>query len=97
MAVSLAESQDRVQILVRGKPLGALVSAGQVQVTDESGAAALGAGDLRFRFNNWDRVRASRLPTLLTYAAVIGAGLVLLILIVTGRLAYRAERSPVAA
>ena len=96
MAVSLAESQDRVQIFIRGKALGALLTAGQLRLADEGGAGAVTPADLKFRFNNWDRVRANRLPILLSYAAVLGADLVLLILILTGRLAYRSEQPPVA-
>src|SRR5206468_3770316 len=43
MALSLSESQDRVQIYVRGKPLAALLEARQLSVTDENGASPLGA------------------------------------------------------
>ena len=49
------------------------------------------------RFNNWDRVRVQRLPFLLIYAAGFGAGAVLLLVIATGRLAYRGEHEAVAA
>jgi hypothetical protein len=94
MALSLAESQDRVEIYVRGKPLGALVEAGQLSVTAPGGASTLGTQDIGLRFNNWDRVRATRLPMLLLYAATCGAGAVLLLLIATGRLAYRGETQP---
>ena len=34
---------------------------------------------------------------LLTYSAVLGAGVVLLLVIATGRLAYRGEKEPAAA
>src|SRR6266516_489190 len=34
MALSLSESQDRVEIYVRGKPLGALLEAKQLSVAD---------------------------------------------------------------
>jgi hypothetical protein len=36
-----------------------------------------------------------RLPWLLLYAAAIGAGAALLLVVATGRLAYRGEREPV--
>jgi len=39
-----------------------------------------------------DFVRVQRLPRLLIYAAACGAGVVLLLVIATGRLAYRGER-----
>ena len=97
MALSIAESQDRVQIYLRAKPLGPLVAARQLWVTNELGSSPVGADDIGLRFNNWDRVRAVRIPTLLVYAACCGGGLVLLLLIAMGRLAYRGENASVAA
>ena len=97
LAVSVAESQDRVEIYIRGKSLNSVLNAGQLRIADEGGADTLRAADVRFRFNNWDRVRANRLPMLVAYAVTMGAGLLLLILIVSGRLTYRSERQPVAA
>jgi len=87
MALSLSESQDRVEIYVRGRPLGALLAARQLSVADGAGPSDLGAGEIRVRFNNWDRVRVARLPVLLIHAASCGGGIVLLLLIATGRLA----------
>ncbi len=97
MALSLTETQDRVQIYARGKPLGALLDANQLWIKDKLGSTPLGAREIGLRLNNWDRVRAARLPTLLVYAAACGGGVVLLLVIATGRLAYRGEREPVAA
>ena len=97
LAVSLAESQDRVEIYIRGKPLGALLTAGQLRMADGAGSDGVVPADVGLRFNNWDRVRADRLPMLLAYAAAIGAGVVLLILIVSGRLGYRNETPRAAA
>jgi predicted xylose isomerase-like sugar epimerase len=48
--------------------------------------------EIGLRFNNWDRVRGQRLPLLLFYAAACGAGVILVLVIATGRLAYREER-----
>jgi hypothetical protein len=92
LAVPLTESSDRVQVLVREKPIGSLLDAGALRVVDEGSTSALTASDIRFRFNNWDRVRAQRLPLLLFYAAFIGAGVLLSFLLVTGRIAYQGER-----
>ena len=97
MALSLTETQDRVQIYARGKPLAALLDANQLWIKDKLGSTPLGAREIGLRLNNWDRVRAARLPTLLAYAAACGGGAVLLLVIATGRLAYRGEREPVAA
>ena len=97
MALSLAESRDRVEIYARGRPLGALLERGQVSITDGTGSGVLRAQEIGLRFNNWDRVRSQRLPLLLLYAAACGAGAVTFLLIATGRLAYRGEREAVAA
>ena len=97
MASSLTESQDRLEIYVRGKPLGALLNEGKLRITDETGSGTLGASEISLRFNNWDRVRVTRLPIVLFYAAACGAGGLLVLLIATGRLAYRGEKEPVAA
>ncbi len=89
MALSLSESQDRVQIYARGRPLAALLDAKQLWIKDEAASTPLGAHEIGLRLNNWDHVRAARLPVLLVYAAACGAGVVLLLVIATGRLTYR--------
>jgi len=43
-------------------------------------------------YSNWDRVRGQHLMPMLIYAAACGGGLVLLLVVATGRLAYRGER-----
>jgi len=94
LAASLTESQDRVQVYVRGKPLDALLNEGKLRITEETGSPTLGASEISLRFNNWDRVRVTRLPILLFYAAACGAGALLVLIIATGRLAYRGEKAP---
>ena len=88
MLVPVSESGDRVVVNIRGKPLGDLLNGGQLLVADGASTVALSNSDVGLRFNNWDRIRASRIPMLLLYAAVIGAGLMLFGLIASGRLAY---------
>src|SRR5882762_3052209 len=85
LATSLAQSRDRVEIYARGKPLDALLEAGQLRVADQAGSTALGANEITVRFNNWDRVRAERVPMLLLYAGAFGVGLALLFAIPTPR------------
>ena len=97
MALSLAESKDRVEIFAGGHALGTLLGQGQLLLRDGAGTRALRAEDIRLRFNNWDQVRAARGPRLVVYAAAIGGGLVLLVLMVAGRLIAQAEREAVAA
>ena len=88
MMVPLAEGADRVVVHVRGKPLTALLNGGQLRIADSASTSVVSPKDVGLRFNNWDRIRASRIPILLLYAAVIGAGLMLFALIVSGKLAY---------
>jgi len=91
MLVPLAESKDRVEIYVHGQPLAALLEAGNLRIAEGSGLSALATGDVGLRFNNWDRVRAERLPLLLACAAACGITACMLLLVLTGRLAYRGE------
>jgi hypothetical protein len=93
MALPLTEGADRVEIYVRGRPLAALLETGQVRMVDDTRTSVLAPGDVRLRFNNWDRVRAAQVPGLLISAATCGAAVVLFILVVAGRLAYRGEES----
>jgi hypothetical protein len=97
MASSLPGSEDRVEVYVHGKPLAELLAGNQLWIKADTGSRPITAQEIRFRFNNFDRIRARRLPLLLVDAASCGAGAVLLLLIVTGRLAYRGERGSVAA
>ena len=89
MALSLADSRDRVEIYARGRQLGTLLDQKQLWIGDQTDARTLGVDEIRLRFNNWDRVRAAKLPMLLLYAAACGAGMALLVLVATGRLGYR--------
>ena len=89
MLVPLAGSKDRVEIYVRGQPLAALVQAGHLRIGEDRESVVLAASDVGLRFNNWDRIRAGRLPLLLVYAAGCGVAALTLLLVLTGRLAYR--------
>ena len=94
-ALSLTESEDRVRIFAEGRPLATLVDQKQVSITDGATSHVLTPQEIGLRFNNWDRVRVQRLPILLIYSAAIGAGLVVILVTATGRLAYRGERPAV--
>ncbi len=91
MALSLADSKDRVEVYARGQELGTLLDRKQLSISDGTGSRLLSAQDIGLRLNNWDRVRAERLPLLLFYAAACGFGAALVLVIATGRLAYRGE------
>jgi hypothetical protein len=97
MASTLGDSRDRVEIYVGDKPLAARLTAQQLWIRDETGSRVVNADGIRLRFNNWERMRTARLPLMLVCAAALGAGLVIFLVIATGRLAYRGEREPVAA
>ena len=97
MASSLAQSQDRVEIRVRDQPLGALLNTRQLWMKVDTGFSAVVADDIRLRFNNWDHVRAVRIPLVMVCAAALGAWATLLLLIATARLRYRNDNRSVAA
>jgi len=92
MLVPLAESKDRVEIYARGKPLAALLQAGQLRIAEEGGSSILAPSDVGLRFNNWDRVRVERIPLMLVYAAACGITACIFLLFLSGRLVYRGER-----
>jgi hypothetical protein len=92
MLVPLAETRDRVEIYTRGKPLAALLQAGQLRIAEEGGSSILAPSDVGLRFNNWDRVRVERIPLMLVYAAACGITACIFLLFLSGRLVYRGER-----
>lgn len=94
MLVPLTEGKDRVEIYARGKSLEVWLQAGRLRIDEDGGSGALSASDVGLRFNNWDRVRAQRIPLLLGYAAMCGFTTCMFLLIVTGRLAYRGPSEP---
>lgn len=89
MSVPLEAGHHRVTVYVRGKELDDLVAKRQLLLHDESGTSVVTRTDVGLRFNNWDRVRAERIPTLLISAATAGAAgallMVGLILTLVGR------------
>lgn len=73
IALPLAGTSDRVEVYVRGVALRDHVEAGRLQLVTDSGATAVAGPDIRLRVNNWDRIRAERIPVLLGHAAALGA------------------------
>ncbi len=74
LAVPLPEGKDRVQIYVGDAPLQNLVDAGAILVKTGSDLRPLQSSEIRLRFNNWDHVRARRIPDLLFLAATASMG-----------------------
>ena len=50
----------------------------------DTGAASVTESDVRLRFNNWDRIRAERIPALLGDGIVLGATGTLFLLVLVG-------------
>ena len=92
MLVPLVESANRVEIYARGRPLMSWIDGRQLQIVDQTGTSLVNSADVGLRFNNWERVRAERVPVLLVSAAACGIAALMFLLIVTGRLVYRDER-----
>ena len=78
-AAPLAESKERVQILVQGIELNELLETQRLRLAPPPLAAILAPLDFAVRFNNWDRVRAQRLPEMLIAAATAGSAATVLL------------------
>jgi hypothetical protein len=77
--VPLAESHDRVAIYVRSRELDDLVAAGHLHLLEDSVTSVVSTADIGLRFNNWDRVRAERISSLLISGVTAGAAAALLL------------------
>jgi len=84
LAVPLADASDRVQVYVRDAALGELLEADRVQLVSESSAAPIAGADVRLRFDNWDRVRAERIPEVVSAGIALGASATFLLIGVLG-------------
>ena len=80
MMVRMEDSHERVEVYVRGLRLTDVVSAGRLSISGETDAAPVKPSEIGFRFNNFDRVRAMRIPALLGSTAAAGAAGALVIL-----------------
>ena len=93
LAVPLANTSDRVQVYVRDAALGELLEAGRLQLVSESSATPVAGADVRLRFNNWDRVRAERIPALVGAGIALGASAVFLLIGALGWGPLKSERA----
>lgn len=84
LGVALADASDRVEVYVRDVAMLEHVQAGRVQLTTDTGATPVLESDIRLRFNNWDRIRAGRIPSLLGTGIALGASGVLFLFGVLG-------------
>jgi hypothetical protein len=85
MSIPLEAAHDRVRVYLHGNEMDDLVAARRLLLQNDSGTSAVSRQDIGLRFNNWDRVRAERIPALLISAVTVGAaaGLLLSGLIIT--------------
>ena len=80
LSVPLAYASDRVEIYIHEVPLQEQIAAGRIQLVTDAGPTPMAGPDVRLRFNNWDRVRAQKLPILIGAAFCAGASSILLFL-----------------
>jgi hypothetical protein len=73
LGLPLADTSDRVEVYVRDVALQEHVRAGRVQLLTDGGGTPVRESDMRLRFNNWDRVRAQQIPSLLVAGIGLGA------------------------
>lgn len=73
LGLPLADTSDRVEVYVRGVALQEHVKAGRLQLLNDADATPVTDADMRLRFNNWDRIRAQRIPSLLSAGIGLGA------------------------
>src|SRR5262249_26463154 len=73
LSLPLADASDRVEVYVAEVALPEQVKAGRVQLRTDAGARPVMDSDIRLRFNNWDRIRAEKIPSLLGFGIVLGA------------------------
>ena len=79
LLVPLAESHDRVAVYVGSRELDDLLTAGQLRLRRDSVAQVLNPADIGLRFNNWDRVRAERIASVIISGVTVGAAAALLL------------------
>ncbi|MBS3733859.1 MAG: hypothetical protein KGY99_02925 [Phycisphaerae bacterium] len=77
--LTLADSRDRVEVLVDGTLIQRRIAEGEVLLRRKGGTESLTRDDVGIRFNNVDRVRASRRWPMTVAGGLIGAGAVMLI------------------
>ncbi len=80
LAPPLSIVADRTQVLVGGVSLEKAIADKRLMLAGENGAATLVVSEATVRINDAERVRASRVPSLLALAAIAGGALVLFVI-----------------
>jgi hypothetical protein len=79
LAIPLASTADRYEVLVAGVPLQKAIADKRLMLAGENGAAAIVVPEATVRVNEAGKVRAARVPSLLALSAIAGGALVLLL------------------
>ncbi len=80
LAPPLSFTADRFEVLVAGVPLQTAIADKRLMLAGENGAATLVVPEATVRVNEAERVRASRVPSMLALSAAAGAGFVLFLI-----------------
>jgi hypothetical protein len=79
MSIPLEAAHHRVRVYVQDQELDQLVAARRLRLQTDSGTSIVARTDVGLRFNNWDRVRAERIPGLMISGITVGAAGALLL------------------
>jgi hypothetical protein len=78
MKLTIEESKDRVDVFIKDKRLVDMLDNGELLVQDNSETVEINNADISFRFNNFDKVRASQLTKVGITSAAVMAGLMMI-------------------
>ncbi|MGE5815068.1 MAG: hypothetical protein ACM36C_11315 [Acidobacteriota bacterium] len=69
----MENTNSRVTIHMVASLDGFIARKGRLQLLNDADATPVTESDMRLRFNNWDRIRAQRIPSLLSAGIGLGA------------------------
>jgi hypothetical protein len=60
MMLSPSDASDKVRVFIDDEPLGDVLDQGRLKLETDEGSVTLTEGNVGFRLNNYDRIRASQ-------------------------------------
>ena len=78
MKLSIDDSSDRVEVFIKEKPLVDILNDGGLMIQDKSEITTVNNADISFRFNNYDKMRASQLARVGIISALVMASLMMI-------------------
>ena len=78
MKLSIEESKDRVDVFIKDQRLVDILDNGELLFQDNSETVEINNADVSFRFNNYDKVRASQLTKVGIISAAVMASLMMI-------------------